>query len=103
MLVFLILSDVDMLEVLDCDRILMIFELVSVSGIVGMCGGQVLDLDVEGKYVFLDVFECIYCYKIGVLICVVVCFGVLSVGDKGCCVLLVFDKYVESIGFVFQV
>lgn len=92
-----------MSEVSDRDRISMIFELASVSGIVGMCGGQVLDLDAEGKYVFLDAFERIYRYKIGVLIRVVVRFGVLSVGDKGRRVLSVFDKYVESIGFVFQV
>lgn len=103
MLVFFILSDVLMVDVFDWDWLVMVFELVQVSGVVGMCGGQVLDLQVEGQQVDLQVLECIYCYKMGVLICVVVWMGVLSVGECGCVVLFVLDCYVENIGFVFQV
>ena len=39
-LAFSILSDADMPEVSDRDRISMISELASASGIAGMCGGQ---------------------------------------------------------------
>ena len=44
-LAFSILSDANMPEVSDRDRISMISELASASGIAGMCGGQALDLD----------------------------------------------------------
>ena len=56
-LAFSILSDADMPEVSDRDRISMISELASASGIAGMCGGQALDLDAEGKHVPLDALE----------------------------------------------
>ncbi|MGQ7116274.1 (2E,6E)-farnesyl diphosphate synthase, partial [Escherichia sp. TWPC-MK] len=49
------------------DRISMISELASASGIAGMCGGQALDLDAEGKHVPLDALERIHRHKTGIL------------------------------------
>ena len=102
-LAFSILSDADMPEVSDRDRISMISELASASGIAGMCGGQALDLDAEGKRVPLDALERIHCHKTGALIRAAVRLGALSAGDKGRRALPVLDKYAESIGLAFQV
>lgn len=82
-LAFSILSDADMPEVSDRDRISMISELASASGIAGMCGGQALDLDAEGKHVPLDALERIHRHKTGALIRAAVRLGALSAGDKG--------------------
>ncbi len=102
-LAFSILSDADMPEVSDRDRISMISELASASGIAGMCGGQALDLDAEGKRVPLDALERIHRHKTGALIRAAVRLGALSAGDKGRRALPVLDKYAESIGLAFQV
>lgn len=102
-LAFSILSDADMPEVSDRDRISMISELASASGIAGMCGGQALDLDAEGKHVPLDALERIHRHKTGALIRAAVRLGALSAGDKGRRALPVLDKYAESIGLAFEV
>ncbi|MCM2774746.1 polyprenyl synthetase family protein, partial [Escherichia coli] len=78
-------------------------ELASASGIAGMCGGQALDLDAEGKHVPLDALERIHRHKTGALIRAAVRLGALSAGDKGRRALPVLDKYAESIGLAFQV
>ena len=101
-LAFSILSDANMPEVSDRDRISMISELASASGIAGMCGGQALDLDAEGKHVPLDALERIHRHKTGALIRAAVRLGALSAGDKGRRALPVLDKYAESIGLAFQ-
>ncbi len=80
----------------------MISELASASGIAGMCGGQALDLDAEGKHVPLDALERIHRHKTGALIRAAVRLGALSAGDKGRRALPVLDKY-ASIGLAFQV
>lgn len=102
-LAFSILSDADMPEVSDRDRISMISELASASGIAGMCGGQALDLDAEGKHVPLEALERIHRHKTGALIRAAVRLGALSAGDKGRRALPVLDKYAESIGLAFRV
>ena len=95
-LAFSILSDADMPEVSDRDRISMISELASASGIAGMCGGQALDLDAEGKHVPLDALERIHRHKTGALIRAAVRLGALSAGDKGRRALPVLDKYADT-------
>lgn len=102
-LAFSILSDADMPEVSDRDRIAMISELANASGIAGMCGGQALDLDAEGKHVPLDALERIHRHKTGALIRAAVRLGALSAGDKGRNALPILDKYAESIGLAFRV
>ncbi|EJY9799898.1 (2E,6E)-farnesyl diphosphate synthase [Escherichia albertii] len=102
-LAFSILSDADMPEVSDRDRLAMISELANASGIAGMCGGQALDLDAEGKQVPLEALERIHRHKTGALIRAAVRLGALSAGEKGRNALPILDKYAESIGLAFQV
>lgn len=82
-LAFSIISDAPMPEVADRDRIAMISELASASGIAGMCGGQALDLAAEGKQVPLEALEKIHRHKTGALIRAAVRLGALSAGEKG--------------------
>ncbi|MTH44690.1 (2E,6E)-farnesyl diphosphate synthase [Intestinirhabdus alba] len=102
-LAFSIISDAPMPEVSDRDRIAMLSELASASGIAGMCGGQALDLEAEGRQVSLETLECIHRHKTGALIRAAVRMGALSAGEKGRNTLPVLDKYAESIGLAFQV
>ncbi|MCS2157868.1 (2E,6E)-farnesyl diphosphate synthase [Scandinavium sp. H11S7] len=102
-LAFSILSDAPMPEVSDCFRLAMVSELAQASGVAGMCGGQALDLDAEGKQVDLDALERIHRHKTGALIRSAVRLGALSAGEPGKAALPVLDKYAESIGLAFQV
>lgn len=67
-LAFSILSDAPMAEVADRDRPAMISELAMASGVAGMCGGQALDLEAEGRQVNLEQLERIHRHKTGALI-----------------------------------
>jgi len=102
-LAFSILSDAPMPEVSDRFRLAMVSELAQASGVAGMCGGQALDLDAEGKLVDLDALERIHRHKTGALIRSAVRLGALSAGEPGKAALPVLDKYAESIGLAFQV
>lgn len=102
-LAFSILSDAPMPEVSISDRLAMVSELAQASGVAGMCGGQALDLEAEGKQVNLESLERIHRHKTGALIRAAVRLGALSSGEKGRAALPVLDKYAESIGLAFQV
>ena len=102
-LAFSILSEADMPEVTDRYRLAMIAELARASGVAGMCGGQALDLEAEGKQIALAELERIHRHKTGALICAAVRLGALSAGDRGHSVLPVLDRYAQSIGLAFQV
>ncbi|MEJ5074097.1 (2E,6E)-farnesyl diphosphate synthase [Enterobacter ludwigii] len=102
-LAFSILSDAPMPEVSDRFRLAMVSELAQASGVAGMCGGQALDLDAEGKQVDLAALERIHRHKTGALIRSAVRLGALSAGEQGKAALPVLDKYAESIGLAFQV
>ena len=102
-LAFSILSDAPMPDVSDRDRLAMISELATASGVAGMCGGQALDLDAEGKQVGLEMLERIHRHKTGALIRAAVRLGALSAGEQGRQALPLLDKYAESIGLAFQV
>ena len=67
-LAFSILSDAPMAEVSDRDRLAMVSELAMASGVAGMCGGQALDLEAEGRQVNLEQLERIHRHKTGALI-----------------------------------
>ncbi len=56
-LAFSILSDAPMAEASDRDRLAMVSELAMASGVAGMCGGQALDLEAEGRQVNLEQLE----------------------------------------------
>ncbi|MEX3019076.1 (2E,6E)-farnesyl diphosphate synthase [Kluyvera sp. STS39-E] len=102
-LAFSILSDAPMTEVSDRDRLAMLSELASASGVAGMCGGQALDLEAEGQQVNLEMLERIHRHKTGALIRSAVRLGALSAGEQGRRALPLLDKYAESIGLAFQV
>ncbi len=102
-LAFSILADTPMPEVNARDRLAMVSELAQASGVAGMCGGQALDLEAEGKQVGLAELERIHRHKTGALIRAAVRLGALSAGDKGRAALPILDRYAESIGLAFQV
>ena len=103
-LAFSILSDAEMPEVADRDRLAMVSELARASGVAGMCGGQALDLEAEGKaQISLAELERIHRHKTGALIRAAVRLGALSAGDRGRKALPLLDNYAESIGLAFQV
>ncbi|MBW9461765.1 MULTISPECIES: (2E,6E)-farnesyl diphosphate synthase [Kluyvera] len=102
-LAFSILSDAPMHEVSDRDRLAMLSELATASGVAGMCGGQALDLEAEGQQVNLEMLERIHRHKTGALIRAAVRLGALSAGEQGRKALPLLDKYAESIGLAFQV
>ena len=82
-LAFSILSDAPMAGVAIADRLAMVKELATASGVAGMCGGQALDLEAEGKHVDLQSLERIHRHKTGALIRCAVRLGALSAGDAG--------------------
>ncbi|MEY0975685.1 MULTISPECIES: (2E,6E)-farnesyl diphosphate synthase [Providencia] len=102
-LAFQLLSSAPMPDVTDKDRIAMIAELSYASGLAGMCGGQALDLDAEGKQVDLESLERIHQHKTGALIRAAIRLGAFAAGEKGQQLLPVLDKYAQSIGLAFQV
>lgn len=102
-LAFSILSDAPMAGVAIADRLAMVKELATASGVAGMCGGQALDLEAEGKHVDLQSLERIHRHKTGALIRCAVRLGALSAGDAGRAALPLLDRYAESIGLAFQV
>lgn len=102
-LAFSILSDAPMAGVAIADRLAMVKELATASGVAGMCGGQALDLEAEGKHVDLQSLERIHRHKTGALIRASVRLGALSAGDAGRAALPLLDCYAESIGLAFQV
>ncbi|MCT6568485.1 polyprenyl synthetase family protein, partial [Staphylococcus aureus] len=59
-LAFSILADSPMPDVAVSDRLAMLSELAQASGVAGMCGGQALDLEAEGKHVDLQSLERIH-------------------------------------------
>lgn len=102
-LAFSILADADMPDVNLCDRLAMISELASASGVAGMCGGQSLDLAAEGQQISLDVLEQIHRHKTGALIRAAVRLGALAAGEPGRAALPLLDSYAAAIGLAFQV
>lgn len=82
-LAFEILAKNAMPDVAIADRVAMIAELATASGLAGMCGGQALDLDAEDKSIDLVALEKIHLHKTGALIRAAVRLGALSAGQKG--------------------
>jgi len=102
-LAFSILADVEMPDVAVNDRLSMISELARASGVAGMCVGQALDLEAEGKQVDLVALERIHRHKTGALIRAAVRIGALAAGARGRAALPLLDRYAEAIGLAFQV
>lgn len=87
----------------ESQRIKMIKELAQASGAAGMCIGQALDLDGEGKHLGLTQLEQIHKHKTGALIRCAVRLGALAAGEKGLEILPQLNTYAEAIGLAFQV
>ena len=92
-LAFSILADAEMPDVALRDRLAMVSELATASGVAGMCGGQSLDLEAEGKRVDLQALEQIHRHKTGALIRAAVRLGALSAGEAGRAALPQLDRY----------
>lgn len=102
-LAFSILADAPMPHVGESDRLAMLSELASASGVCGMCAGQALDLAAEGHQVDLAALEQIHRHKTGALIRAAVRLGALAAGDAGRQALPHLDRYANAIGLAFQV
>lgn len=102
-LAFTLLAEGDMPSVSANDRIAMLSELAKAVGIGGMCGGQALDMEAEGKQIDLSALEQIHRHKTGALIRCAVRLGALAAGEKGHRALPLLDEYAQSIGLAFQV
>lgn len=102
-LAFTLLADAPMPAVQMQDRLSMISELASASGVAGMCAGQALDLAAEGQHIDLQALEQIHRHKTGALIRAAVRMGALAAGDAGRAALPVLDIYSQAIGLAFQV
>ncbi|MDA6075986.1 (2E,6E)-farnesyl diphosphate synthase [Edwardsiella anguillarum] len=99
---FSILADGPMPGVADRDRLQMLSELAHASGVAGMCGGQALDLEAEGRHVALAALEQIHRHKTGALIRCAVRMGALAGGDAGRSALPALDRYAAAIGLAFR-
>lgn len=102
-LAFSILADAEMPNVAPRDRLAMISELATASGVAGMCGGQSLDLEAEGQHIDLAALEQIHRHKTGALIRAAVRLGALAAGEAGRAALPQLDRYAAAIGLAFQV
>ena len=102
-LAFTILADADMPDVALRDRLAMVSELATASGVAGMCGGQSLDLEAEDRQIGLEALEQIHRHKTGALIRAAVRLGALAAGEPGRAALVQLDRYAAAIGLAFQV
>lgn len=87
----------------ESSRIDMIRVLSRASGASGMCMGQSLDLQAEGKLVDLASLEKIHAHKTGALMKCAIQLGALCAGEKGKIILPQLEKYADAIGLAFQV
>jgi len=79
-----------------------IHEIALAAGIFGMVGGQVRDIESEGKEVDFETVEYIHTHKTGALILASVRTGVKLGGGTGD-LLKAYSRYGERIGLAFQI
>ena len=88
---------------LDGDRrAAIILDLCRAAGMAGMVGGQLLDLEAEGRGVDLDALEWIHRMKTGALLAVAPRLGGRAAGAEGA-TLDALDVYGRSLGLAFQI
>ncbi len=73
--------------------------LYSASGAEGMIGGQVLDMQAEGKNVNINCLELLHRKKTGALIKASAALGAISAGKPE----NILDTYAEALGLAFQI
>jgi len=79
-----------------------IHEVAQAAGIFGMIGGQVVDIESEGKKIDFPTLQYIHTHKTGALILVSVRIGV-KLGSVNEETLNAFTRYGEGIGLAFQI
>jgi geranylgeranyl diphosphate synthase type II len=79
-----------------------IHEVAHAAGVLGMVGGQVLDIESEGKIVDLPTLQYIHTHKTGALILVSVRVGA-ALGGANEETLKAFTRFGERIGLAFQI
>ncbi len=84
-------------------RIAMVERLARASGSRGMVGGQVLDLEAEGKQLDVAMLEHIHIHKTGALIRASVQMGILACGDLDPDHAERLDRYAKCLGLAFQI
>lgn len=102
-LAFSILADGPLFEAGNAYRLQMIKELAHASGAWGMCLGQALDLEAEGKQIDLSCLETIHRNKTGAIIRAAVRLGAFAAGEKAVAYLPELDLFSQAIGLAFQV
>ena len=90
-------------EGIPSERLLKIIgELSLVAGALGLVGGQVVDLDCEGKEVDLETLEYIHLHKTGALLkACVTCGALIGGADEN--LLEALSVYARGIGLAFQI
>lgn len=101
-LAFSILADHPMPDTLMANRVRMLSALARASGYLGMCGGQALDLDAEGRRISLAELEQVHRHKTGALIECAVTIGALCKADVEPATLTALQTYAAAIGLAFQ-
>jgi farnesyl diphosphate synthase len=84
-------------------RLRMVAELAVAAGAAGMCGGQAIDVDAEGKALTLPQLEQMHRLKTGALIRASVRLGALSAPGFTEARLEQLDRYAAAIGLAFQI
>jgi geranylgeranyl diphosphate synthase type II len=79
-----------------------IHEVAHAAGVSGMVGGQVLDIESEGKEADLPTLEYIHTHKTGAMILVSIQLGAILGGVKEHA-LKAFTRYGEGVGLAFQI
>jgi geranylgeranyl diphosphate synthase type II len=79
-----------------------IHEVAQAAGVLGMVGGQVLDIESEGRIVDLPTLQYIHTHKTGALILVSVRVGA-TLGGANEETLKAFTRFGERIGLAFQI
>jgi geranylgeranyl diphosphate synthase type II len=79
-----------------------VHEIAQAAGISGMVGGQVADIESEGKEVDLPVLQYIHTHKTGAMILASIRVGA-RLGGAGEETLRAFTRYGERIGLAFQI
>lgn len=102
-LAFSILADHPLPAELARNQCRMLSQLAKASGYLGMCGGQALDLEAEGKQVNLTELETIHRHKTGALIECAVTLGALCHPALPAEHLAQLQVYAGAIGLAFQV
>ncbi|MGU5713789.1 (2E,6E)-farnesyl diphosphate synthase [Aeromonas taiwanensis] len=102
-LAFSILADHPLPDELMANRVKMLSALARASGYLGMCGGQALDLEAEGRQISLAELELVHRHKTGALIECAVTLGALCKADVEPATLAALQTYAAAIGLAFQV